>query len=108
MVPLWYTGTKVLYFYIHWVHFSFVSKFYNQQWIAIVGYQIRSRHAFLKMLTGTTKQKEDFSFDNINNLLITSTILMVLSFVMEVVMYFIYNNKVSIEDNTDYTLTINK
>ena len=59
------------------------------------------------MLTGT-KIKEDQSFDNINNLLITSTILMVLSCVMEVVMYFIYNNKVSIEDNTDYTLTINK
>merc|ERR1711894_624543 len=50
--------------------------------------------AFLKMLTGTTKQKEDKSFDNINTLLITSTILMVLSCVMEVVMYFLYNNKV--------------
>ena len=45
------------------------------------------------MLTGT-KQEEDLSFDNINNLLFTSTILMVLSCVMEVVMYFLYNNKV--------------
>ena len=60
---------------------------------AISGYQIRSRHAFLKMLTGT-KKEEDLSFDNINKLLITSTILMVLSCVMEVLMYFLYNNKV--------------
>ena len=60
----------------------------------ISGYQIRSRHAFLKMLTGTTKKEEDQSFDNINTLLITSTILMVFSCVMEVLMYFLYNNKV--------------
>ena len=46
------------------------------------------------MLTGTTKQKEDQSFDNINTLLITSTILMVLSCIMEVCMYYLYNNKV--------------
>ena len=59
----------------------------------ILGYQIRSRHAFLKMLTGT-KKEEDRSFDNINILLIASTILMVLSCVMEVIIYFLYNNKV--------------
>ena len=61
--------------------------------ICISGYQIRSRHAFLKMLTGT-KKEEDRSFDNINTLLIASTILMVLSCIMEVLMYFLYNNKV--------------
>ena len=62
----------------------------------ISGYQIRSRHALLKMLAGT-KKEEDTSFDNINNLLITSTILMVFSCIMEVIMYFLYNDKV--EDN---------
>ena len=62
-------------------------------WNAISGYQIRSRHALLKMLTGT-KEKEDLSFDNINTLLITSTSLIVLSCVMEVCIYFLYNNKV--------------
>ena len=59
-----------------------------------LGYQIRSRHAFLKMLTGLTKIEEDQSFDNINILLITSTSVMFLSCVMEVLMYFLYNNKV--------------
>ena len=46
------------------------------------------------MLTGTTKKEEDWSFENINTLLITSTILMVFSCVMEIFMYFVYNNKV--------------
>ena len=45
------------------------------------------------MLTGT-KKEEDQSFDNINKLMIGSTILMVLSCVMEVLMYFLYNEKV--------------
>ena len=45
------------------------------------------------MLTGT-KPKEDESFDNINILLITSTSLMTFSCIMEVLMYFLYNNKV--------------
>ena len=58
----------------------------------ITGYQIRSRHAILKLVTGT-KKEEDHSFDNINILLITSTILMVFSCVMEVLMYFLYNDK---------------
>ena len=42
------------------------------------------------MLTGT-KPKEDQSFDNINILLITSTSLILLSCIMEVLMYFLYN-----------------
>ena len=66
---------------------------FNFTFITFSGYQIRSRHAFLKMLTGT-KKEEDWSFDNINNILITSSILMVLSCIMEVLIYFIYNNKV--------------
>ena len=64
----------------------------------ISGYQIGSWHAILRLLSGT-KKEENQSFDNINILLITSTILMVFSCVMEVLMYFLYNNKV--EDNTD-------
>ena len=62
----------------------------------ISGIQIRNRHALLKMVSGT-KQEEDESFSNINILLITSTSLMILSCVMEVLMYFLYNNKVAIE-----------
>ena len=65
-------------------------------WNAISGYQIRSRHALLKMLTGTTKKKEDLSFYYIKILLITSTSVMVLSCIMEVCMYYLYNNKVHI------------
>ena len=57
------------------------------------GYQIRSRHAILKLVS-VTKKEEDQSFDKINTLLITSTILMVLSCVMEVYIYYLYNNKV--------------
>ena len=72
--------------------------------IAISGYQIRSRHAFLKMLTGT-KKEEDLSFANVNTLLITSTVMMVISCVMEVLMYFLYNNKV--KQKFKYILTIN-
>ena len=64
----------------------------------ISGYQIGSWHAILRLLSGT-KKEENQSFDNINILLITSTILMVFPCVMEVLMYFHYNNKV--EDNTD-------
>ena len=59
----------------------------------ISGYQIRSRHAILKLVS-VTKTEEDQSFDKINTLLFTSTILMVFSCVMEVLMYFLYNNKV--------------
>ena len=52
-----------------------------------------------------SKKEENQSFDNINILLITSTILMVFPCVMEVLMYFHYNNKV--EDNTDkYSNTV--
>ena len=45
------------------------------------------------MVSGT-KQEEDESFDNINTLIIISTSVMILSCVMEVLMYFLYNNKV--------------
>ncbi len=58
-----------------------------------LGCQIRSRHAILKLVS-VTKREEDLSFDNINILLITSTILIVLSCILEVLMYFLYNNKV--------------
>ena len=59
----------------------------------ISGYQIRSRHFLLKKLIGT-KPEEDLSFDNVNTLLITSTSVMIFSCIMEVLMYFLYNNKV--------------
>ena len=55
------------------------------------------------MLTGATKKVEDLSFANINNLLMTSTILMVFSCVMEVLIYFLYNNKVWKTTPTKYT-----
>ena len=59
----------------------------------ILGYQIRSRHAILNLVS-VTKTEEDQSFDNINTLLITSTSVMIISCAMEVLMYFLYNNKV--------------
>ena len=52
------------------------------------------------MLTGT-KKEEDQSFDNINNLLIISTSVLILSCIMEVLMYFLYNNKVKYMINTE-------
>ena len=72
----------------------------------ISGYQIRSRHAILKLVSGT-KKEEDQSFNNINTLLITSTILMAFSCVMEVLMYFLYNNKVE-RTTVIFLLTITK
>ena len=61
--------------------------------LCFLGYRIRFRHALLKMLTGT-KEMEDLSFDNINILLIISTSMMIFSCILEVCMYFLYNNKV--------------
>ena len=52
------------------------------------------------MMSGT-KQEENESLDNINTLLITSTCVMMLSCVMEALVYFLYNNKVA----TDHKLT---
>ena len=65
----------------------------------ILGYQIRSRHAILKLVS-VTKTEEDQSFDNINTLLITSTSVMIISCVMEVLMYYLYNNKVYRQSNS--------
>ena len=62
----------------------------------ITGYQIRSRHFLLKMVS-VTKSEENQSFDNVNSLLITSTSVVIFSCIMEVLMYFLYNNKVSSE-----------
>ena len=59
-------------------------------------------------LVSVTKSEEDESFDNINTLLITSTSLMILSCVMEVLMYFIYNNKVYIVAQNAMTTHLNE
>ena len=58
----------------------------------ISGYQIRSRHFILKAVS-VTYPEEDRSFDNINTLLITSTSVMMISCIMEVMIYFLYNNQ---------------
>ena len=89
MFPLWYTGKVTL------SNFKILIKFYFKL-ITILGYKIRSRHAILKLVS-VTKKEENQSFDHINTLLIASTILLVLSCVMEVLMYFLYNNKVATE-----------
>ena len=68
----------------------------------ILGYQIRSRHAILNLVS-VTKTEEDQSFDNINTLLITSTSVMIISCVMEGLMYYLYNNKVYRRSNKQYT-----
>ena len=89
MVPLFYTGKyNFLTFFQDFISFLYI--------ILILGYQIRSRHAILKLVS-VTKTEEDQSFDNINRLLITCTSVMILSCVMEVLMYFLYNKKVHIQ-----------
>jgi len=45
------------------------------------------------MITGTT-EKEDESFENVKTLLISCNSMMILFCIMEVLMYFLYNNKV--------------
>ena len=56
--------------------------------------QINSRHIFLKSLIGT-KEEEDYSYENANSLLWTTTCLFFLFSVLEVVFFYLYNNKVT-------------
>ena len=58
-----------------------------------LGYQVISRHKFLKMLTGT-RADEDESYDNMIICISVSTVLMVFIIIMEALTYFLYNNKV--------------
>ena len=58
-----------------------------------IGYQVLSRHMFLKMLTGT-RADEDESYDNIIICISVSTVLMVFTSIMEALTYFLYSNKV--------------
>ena len=59
-------------------------------------YQIRTRHEFLKKLIGT-KPLEDVSFAQANEVLKITSSCMLVFFIMEVVMYFVYHFKVSQE-----------
>ena len=59
----------------------------------ILGYQVRSRHHLLKILTGT-KPEEDLSHDNINICIIVGTVSLIFTSVMEMLTYYLYNNKV--------------
>ena len=59
----------------------------------ILGYQVRSRHLLLKILTGT-KPEEDLSYDNINICIIVGTVSLIFTSVMEMLTYYLYNNKV--------------
>ena len=54
-------------------------------------------------MVSVTKSEEDQSFDNINTLLITSTSVMIFSCIMEVLMYFLYNNKVFSESLNNHS-----
>ena len=64
MIPLWYTEHK-----------------------------IQERHLFLQQFKGT-KAVEDQSLENINNCNIVFTILLILSILLELLFFFLYNNKV--------------
>ena len=68
-----------------------------------IGYQVKSRHLFLEMLTGALPE-EKHSFENINICILVSTSLMVFTSIMEALTFYLYNNKVLM----DYTLTIFK
>ena len=57
-----------------------------------------SRHRFLKMLTGT-RADEDESYDNVIICMTVSTVLMVITSIMEAITYFLYNNKVQSTKN---------
>ena len=61
-------------------------------------YQIRTRHEFLKKLIGT-KPLEDESFDQANEVFKTTNYCMMVFFIMETVMYFLYHYKVNIQYN---------
>lgn len=59
-----------------------------------LAYQVVARHTLLKKVTGT-KPEEDLSYNNILTFLIVSTSLIVFASAMEILVYFVYNNKVS-------------
>ena len=59
-------------------------------------YQIRTRHEFLKKLIGT-KPLEDESFAQANEVFKTTSSCMLVFFIMEIVMYFLYHCKVDIQ-----------
>ena len=65
LVPLWFTGKRV----------SLLVKSVNFN-SKLLGYQIRSRHLFLQMLTGALPE-EDESYYNINICIFVCTVLMV-------------------------------
>ena len=83
LVPLWFTGKRVSRL-VKSVDFN----------STLLGYQIRSRHLFLQMLTGALPE-EDESYYNINICILVSTSLMVFTCIMETLTFFWYNNKVS-------------
>ena len=70
----------------------------------MIGYQVRSRHLFLEMLTGALHEEKQ-SFENINICILVSTSLMVFTSIMEALAFYLYNNKVrSISNITELTI----
>ena len=80
LIPIYYTGKES-------IERRIFSLLYT------LGYQVISRHMFLKMLTGT-RADEDESYDNIIICMSVSTVLMVFTSIMEALTYFLYSNKV--------------
>ena len=83
LIPLFYTGILVL----SSKEMLSTLTFYT------LGYQVISRHMFLKMLTGTRADKDE-SYDNIIICISVSTVLMVFTSIMEALTYLFYSNKV--------------
>ena len=59
--------------------------------------QIIQRHTFLRKLLGSTKPKEDISYENALTLLISTTVCMTVFCLLEAAFYFLYNYQVSLK-----------
>lgn len=59
----------------------------------LLAHQVSARHALLRKVTGT-KPEEDLSYHNMLTFQTVGTSLLVFASVMEVLVFFVYNNKV--------------
>ena len=70
--------------------------------------QIIQRHTFLKKLLGSTKPKEDLSYENALTLLISTTVCMTVFCLVETAIYFIYNYQVSLKSLDTLIIHVSK
>ena len=96
LVPLWYTGVHYKMYNLSTclkliAYCKSLNLIYKLSFTT--GCQVRSRHLFLKMLTGALPE-ENLSHDNIIFCITVSAVCMVFTSFMETLTYFLYNNKV--------------